>query len=283
MTSTDKKPLLGIRFLKKSYAAKPILNIDKLDLYAGETVLLSGRNGAGKSTLMKVLAGLENYNEGSLLYKQKPLSTRRFTLQRTVQALRSNVIYLHQQPFLFDVSVRENLAYGLKCRKTPQAEQALIVQQALHWSGLEHLAERNAKTLSGGEMQRIALARAWVLKPELLLLDEPTANMDKESREQTSFLIRRLISQGTGIVICSHETKPDNRLIDRTLHLKDGLLSDCYHSRPEIAVPSQAAVSGQDVAASRSDQRAVSANGQRTQNPVVEIAHRRKSSDIESR
>ncbi|MEH6825272.1 MAG: ATP-binding cassette domain-containing protein [Motiliproteus sp.] len=235
MTAMTKAPLLGIRYLKKHYGPKLILDIGQLDLYAGEAVLLRGRNGAGKSTLMKILAGLESYSRGSLLYKEEPISAPRFWFQRSPRQLNNRVIYLHQQPFLFDSSVSDNLAYGLKCSHVAKTKQALIVEQALHWSGLEHLAERNAKTLSGGEMQRIALARAWVLEPELLLLDEPIANMDTESREQTSFLIRRLISQGTGVVICSHETKPDNRLIDRVLHLEAGQLHDSKNPHPSVA------------------------------------------------
>mgnify|MGYP000662691040 CR=1 FL=1 len=226
MTVPDQPPLLGIRQLKKRYGSQTILDIPSLELYAGEAVLLSGRNGAGKSTLMKILAGLERYNQGCLLYKGNPVQQRRLSLFKGSQPLHHKVIYLHQHPFLFDISVKDNLAFGLKCHKVAAAERSLIVEQALQWSGLEHLAERNAKTLSGGEMQRIALARAWVLQPELLLLDEPTANMDRESREQTSFLIRRLVNQGTGIVICSHETKPDNRLISRELQLCNGQLKD---------------------------------------------------------
>tara|TARA_R110002094_G_scaffold31407_7_gene44015 strand:+ start:162 stop:932 length:771 start_codon:yes stop_codon:yes gene_type:complete len=237
MSITTNTPLLGLRYLKKSYASTLVLDIDALDLYAGQAVLLRGRNGAGKSTLLKTLAGLEPYTQGSLLYKGEPIRTPWFSLQRPTRQLNNKVIYLHQHPFLFDTSVRDNLAYGLKCRRYSKARQTLVVEQALHWSGLEHLAERNAKTLSGGEMQRIALARAWVLEPELLLLDEPIANMDTESREQTSFLIRRLINQGTGVVICSHETKPDNRLIDRVLHLEAGKLRD--RGKPRTATTEQ--------------------------------------------
>ncbi|OMH29064.1 energy-coupling factor ABC transporter ATP-binding protein [Motiliproteus sp. MSK22-1] len=238
--TADDLPLLKVRGLTKRYGQKQILDIDKLDLYAGQAVLLSGKNGAGKSTLMKILAGIERYNEGSLYYKEDRNKEDQARHQRFLQfsflrkklSLSNGIIYLHQHPFLFDISVRDNLAYGLKCQRMAKKQQAQIVQKALNWSGLEHLADRNAKTLSGGEMQRIALARAWVLDPKLLLLDEPTANMDTESREQTSFLIRRLINQGTGVVICSHETKPDNRLIDRVLHLDNGKLIES--SRAEL-------------------------------------------------
>jgi len=233
----SRTPLLGLRQLKKHLGSKLILDIDSLDLNAAEAVLLCGRNGAGKSTLLKILAGLESYNEGLLLYNGQPIPTSRFRFRHYAKPLLSRVIYLHQQPFLFDLSVSDNLAYGLKCRKVPKAEQLRIVEEALEWSGLQDLAERNAKTLSGGEMQRIALARAWVLKPELLLMDEPVANMDTESREQTSFLIRRLLAQGTGVVVCSHEIKTDNRLFDRVLYLDKGQINASRKRQPGSATP----------------------------------------------
>ena len=219
-----RSPLMQIRGLTKSYQSNLVLNIDELDLYGAEAVLLSGRNGAGKSTLLKIIAGLERYCTGTVSLS----SPRGFPKRSALHHHR--VIYLHQHPFLFDCSVEENLAYGLKCRRLSRAQRQPKVAQALRWSGLERLAQRNAKNLSGGEKQRIALARAWVLEPELLLLDEPTANMDAESREQTSFLIRRLINEGMGIVICSHELKPDNSLIDRHLNLRDGEIYDSNYS-----------------------------------------------------
>ena len=179
---------------------------------------------------MKIVAGLEPYDTGSIeLCAVSALSA----LSARHQAPHNHrVIYLHQQPYLFDCSVRDNLAYGLKCRKMDHSLRAQRVAQALRWSGLGQLEQQNAKTLSGGEKQRIALARAWVLKPELLLLDEPTANMDAESREQTCFLIRRLINEGMGIVISSHEIRANNSLIDRELLLENATIIDSHSREP---------------------------------------------------
>ncbi len=228
MTQSPKQPLLGIRRLFKSYGRNPVLDIDHLDLYGAEATLLSGLNGAGKSTLLKIIAGLESYNSGALFWRQQQLT------RRQLKRINRKVIYLHQQPYLFDGSVRDNLAYGLRCRGVGRTEREYRAGQALQWSGLEHLADRNTGSLSGGEKQRIALARAWVLEPELLLLDEPTANMDTESREQTSFLIRRLIHEGMGIVICSHDIRPDNRLIDRALRLTGGRIEEIQNQPGRI-------------------------------------------------
>tara|TARA_R110002094_G_scaffold74548_1_gene82013 strand:+ start:302 stop:1024 length:723 start_codon:yes stop_codon:yes gene_type:complete len=216
--------LLSARQLTKSFGKQTLFSIDSLDLFAGEAALLTGRNGAGKSTLLKILAGLENHNSGDFGYRSTLLKKRQH------RNLGGKIIYLHQQPCLFDCSVEANLGYGLKSQHNPTKR----VAQALAWSGLSHLAQRNAKTLSGGEKQRIALARAWVMEPELLLLDEPTANMDSESREQTLFLIRRLINEGMGIVLCSHEFKPDHRLIQRELRLEAGRLTERAMHLPSV-------------------------------------------------
>ncbi|MEH6822714.1 MAG: ABC transporter ATP-binding protein [Motiliproteus sp.] len=210
--------LLDARQLKKCFGKRPLLAIDSVALYAAEAVLLTGRNGAGKSTLLKILAGLESHDGGSLNYRGVQLNRRQH------RNIGGKVIYLHQHPCLFDASVSTNVGYGLN--KLPKNQQQQRIAQALAWSGLSHLAPRNAKTLSGGEKQRIALARAWVMQPELLLLDEPTANMDAESRQQTLFLIRRLINEGMGVVLCSHEFKADHRLIQRELHLNAGQLTE---------------------------------------------------------
>jgi tungstate transport system ATP-binding protein len=216
--NSHQESLLSACQLQKTFGDRLLLNIDSLAFYAGEAVLLSGRNGAGKSTLLKIMAGLESFDSGTLSYRGAPLN------RRAHRNIGGKVIYLHQQPCLFDSSVEANVGYGLKARAN--SPQAARIHQALTWSGLAHLAKRNAQTLSGGEKQRIALARAWVMEPELLLLDEPTANMDAESREQTLFLIRRLINEGMGIVLCSHEFKTDHRLIQRELHLEAGHLTE---------------------------------------------------------
>ena len=213
-SNANRSPLLSVSGLHKAFGTRSLFRIDKLELFAGEATLLTGRNGTGKSTLMKILAGLDPCDTGSLSYRGSMLT------RRDRRRLGGKVIYLHQQPFLFDSSVEKNIGYGLDQNHPDK------VHQALEWSGLSHLAERNAKSLSGGEKQRIALARAWVRDPELLLLDEPTANMDAEAREQTQFLIRRLINEGVGILLCSHEFKGDHRLIRRELHLNDGCLTE---------------------------------------------------------
>jgi tungstate transport system ATP-binding protein len=98
------------------------------------------------------------------------------------------------------------------------------VTEALNWAELEHLALRQAHTLSGGEKQRVALTRARILSPRLLLLDEPTSSMDRESKQQTNFMLRRLKSEGVACIISSHEAQTIQKIADRHLLLEDGKL-----------------------------------------------------------
>ncbi len=216
LSARQKTPLITVKGLRKDLAGNPLLDIAHLELYAGEAVLLTGRNGAGKSTLLRILAGLERADQGCLHYGE---SSKNGPTPR-------DVIYLHQQPMLFDRSVADNIGYGLKVRGCSRAEIADRVTHALHWSGLEHLARRNAKTLSGGEKQRVALTRAWVLEPRYLLLDEPTANMDGEALTLTLQLVARLVAEGVGIVLCSHGLRADSPLFKRALHLHNSLLRE---------------------------------------------------------
>ena len=192
--------ILHIKQLQKAHGKTGLLDINDFDIPLKKCIVLSGRNGAGKTTLLKILAGLEAPDSAELVYEGKSLSW-----QSAHPLLRRDVVYLHQQPFMFDRSVTENIAYGLKHKGLSKSEISEQTQQALSWAGLSHLATRNAKQLSGGEKQRVALTRARILKPKLLLLDEPVANMDLESREQTMTLIQRLKFEGVTTIVTSHE------------------------------------------------------------------------------
>jgi len=219
--------LLSASHLTKSYQGTQILSIPQFSIAAGEAVLLVGRNGAGKSTLLRILAGLERADSGTLWLEGTPLP------RAPQRQLSRRVIYLHQQPYLFDSRVSDNIEYGLRCARVPATERRARIDQALAWSGLAHLAGRHAKTLSGGEKQRIALARAWVLKPSLLLLDEPTANMDRESREQTYFLVRRLVNEGMAVLMTSHSIKSDHPMLSRVLRLENATLREQASTQPD--------------------------------------------------
>ena len=191
-----------------------LFDIDAFDIPEGTCIILSGQNGAGKTTLLKILAGLETPDSAEITF-----DGQHQTWKAARTRLRREVVYLHQQPYMFDHSVADNVAYGLARQAIPTALVKKRVAEALAWSGLSHLARRNARELSGGEKQRVALTRARVLSPRLLLLDEPLANMDISAREQTIQLIRRLKDDGVSTIITSHEPHISTLLGDQHRHL----------------------------------------------------------------
>ncbi len=211
--------------LRKTIQGQLLLDIDQFSIEEGACVTLSGRNGAGKSTLMRIIAGLETPDSARVTYLGQTMSW-----QRARKHIRTHIIYLHQQPYLFDCSVSSNIAFGLRCLDLPRDDIAVQVSDALEWAGLKHLASRNANELSGGERQRVALTRARILHPKLLLLDEPTSNMDSDARQQTYEMISRLKKDGVSILISTHENPALVRLADEHLNLSDGQLN-----KPDIS------------------------------------------------
>lgn len=205
--------------LRKTLNGQLLLDIDVLEIHEHSCVALSGRNGAGKSTLMRIIAGLESPDSVTVMLGGQLLPWR-----RACQQLRTHVIYLHQQPYLFDRSVTDNIAYGLRQQKFSIKEISRKVSEALDWAGIGHLQMRNARELSGGERQRVAFARARILSPRVLLLDEPTTNMDSEAREQAYRMIKRLKEDGVSILLATHEFHTVAHLCDVHLSLESGSL-----------------------------------------------------------
>ena len=131
---------------------------------------------------------------------------------------------------MFDGSVRQNLGYALDRKQNTQ-----IIDSALKWAELEHRSDTQAKCLSGGERQRVALAQAWIKQPAVLLLDEPTANMDTEHRRRTETLLSTFIDSGTALYIASHDPNHFHRIMNHRLVLEDGYISD-YNEDEEIII-----------------------------------------------
>ncbi len=206
---------LQLKHLRKSInAGEHLFDIDEFSIRENTCMVLSGGNGAGKTTLLKILAGLDKPDHVDILYDGEHLPWK---LAR--QKLCQDVVYLHQQPYMFDKTVAENIAYGLRRSGLNRAQVDEKVDQALQWAQLSKLATRNARQLSGGEKQRVALTRARVLSPRLLLLDEPLASMDINAREQTIQLIQRLKSEGVSTIVTSHEPHISTLIGDEHRHL----------------------------------------------------------------
>ena len=213
------EPLLVFRGIEKTFAETNILRNVDISLYPGKCILLSGNNGSGKTTLLKIIAGLETPSRAEI-----ELSGKSHSWKNTIRSIRREIIYLHQQPYLLSGTVESNVSYGLRFTHLNRKQLRESVKEALEWAGLADMAKHQAKTLSGGVQQRVAFTRAWILKPKVLLLDEPMANMDIESREQACDLLKRMKSEGMSIVITSHDTNIIDGLIDSHFSLSDGKL-----------------------------------------------------------
>lgn len=175
-------------------------------LGAGRTAIL-GPNGAGKSTLLRLMHGLLRPSSGRLIWPQ-PMS--------------QGMVF--QRPVMLRSSVAANVAYGLKLRGVPSHQRRQCAQDMLARVGLAHLSGRQARRLSGGEQQRIALARAWALKPEVLFLDEPTASLDPASSREIERIIAEIAAGGTKVVLTTHNLGQARRLADEVLYLEGGRL-----------------------------------------------------------
>lgn len=208
------------RNIRKCFGTRLLLVIDDLDLPTGHWTALIGSNGAGKTTLLKIMAGLETPQHCDISRNGNP--SQRW--QQVCGSLRHEVVYLHQFPYMFDASVADNVGYGLARNGVPMSQRRTRIANALSQVGVANLAEASARRLSGGERQRVALARALVLQPALLLLDEPTASMDREAREQTLELLQRLKAAGQTTLIVSHDPDALGDLPDTLLRLRDGRL-----------------------------------------------------------
>ncbi|UDM51040.1 energy-coupling factor ABC transporter ATP-binding protein [Cupriavidus sp. MP-37] len=224
----DHGPLLTVRGLARSIGLRKLFAIDTLVIPRATAIVMTGMNGAGKTTLLRMLAGLEPAPGAVAQWTDAQGHPHSAPLTPLPPALRRRIAYLHQHPYLFRTSVRENIAYGLRARGLPRHEIDLRVGEALGWAGVSHLQDTAPEYLSGGEIQRVALARAKVLEPELLLLDEPTSSLDGHAREQVIALVGDLAAEGRTVVMICHDRELINLPGVVRWKLGDGVL-DTHH------------------------------------------------------
>ena len=216
MTNITRPVNLQYKNIVKTYGkgkhSKLILNNVELAIKGGECTLVTGKNGSGKSTLLRIIGGLLAPNKATIEIGSTTLSWTKYR-----KLIENEVMYLYQEPYMFDGTVRKNLSYALHKDQPKEA-----VDQALKWAELEHRSNTQAKCLSGGERQRVALAQAWLKQPAVLLLDEPTANMDTKSRRRTEELLSTFKETGTALYIASHDPNHFHRIMNHRLLLEEG-------------------------------------------------------------
>jgi tungstate transport system ATP-binding protein len=208
---------------------QPIISGVSLAIEAGPSSIILGANGAGKSVLMRLMHGLLEPTSGVLSWNESDAAS-----------LRRRQAMVFQRPVMLRRSALANVCYALALAGVSAAEGEAQALAALDEVGLRHLAHRPARVLSGGEQQRLALARAWALHPEVLFLDEPTANLDPAAVREIETVIKAFDAAGTKIVMATHNLGQARRLGDEVIYLQAGRVMerapiDKFFSRPGTA------------------------------------------------
>lgn len=202
---------LSIQHLSIAKKGNPLLKDIDISIESKGVTIILGPNGAGKSLLLRIAHGLELPNKGHLSWNTKS--------PKPQQSWRA---FIFQKPVLLRRSVRANLEYVLSLHDIDKVYYNQLIQEALQHTGLTHLANRNARTLSGGEQQRLNIARAWVLNPKVMLLDEPTAELDPSGTASIEALIGTIAKENTKIIMTTHDLGQAHRLAHDILFLHQG-------------------------------------------------------------
>ncbi|MFH0848573.1 MAG: phosphate ABC transporter ATP-binding protein [archaeon] len=213
---------LQIETIEKIHGDIRALDSVTLDVELGGIFAVVGINGSGKTTLLRILAGLDEPDEGTIRLKGERMQA---------QQLRQVSTLVFQKTVVFRGSVLDNVGFGLKVRAYKAGEIQKRVSQALASVGLAGFEKRKARKLSGGEQQRVALARAFIVEPEILLLDEPTANLDPANAAIIEDTIRAIRKRETcTIMFATHNLHQAKRLSDRIIHIHYGKIMEISDS-----------------------------------------------------
>ncbi len=211
--------MIEIRNLLIQRNKRDVLRVDALDIKRGETLAIVGPNGAGKSTLLLALAHLLPTARGEIAFNGKPLQ------QWDELEYRRKISFVFQSPLLLDMTVEQNIALGLKFRGVSKEETHERVGRRIKQLGIESLSKRRASQLSGGEAQRVSLARAFVLEPELLLLDEPFAALDPPTRKKLIDDLSALLAEDQRMaVFVTHNLNEAAQFSQRIAVIVDGVV-----------------------------------------------------------
>ncbi|TAG49737.1 MAG: ABC transporter ATP-binding protein [Betaproteobacteria bacterium] len=218
------QPIVAITNVDVSMGSSAILNRVSIRIHPGERVAVLGANGAGKSSLLRLMNALLDPSSGNVV---APAAAE--------QAL------IFQRPVLLKRSVRDNVVFALLARRTTADVANRVTDEALAACELAPLAHRYARTLSGGEQQKLALARAWALTPKLLLADEPTANLAPAAVHAVEMILRRMCEGGATIVLATHNRGQAKRLATRVIFMADGEIVEDVDAKTFFTSPKSAA------------------------------------------
>ncbi len=225
-------PIFRLEGLVKKYEERQVLQIEQVEIYQGEIFAVVGPSGAGKSTLLRLLNFLEPPSQGRIHFQKTTISPER----GAPLSVRRRVTTVFQRPLLLNRSVAANVRYGLQLRGARNASAQ--TQAALEQVRLGDMANQRALTLSGGEAQRVALARALVLQPDVILLDEPTANLDPYNVGLIEEIVRTINKDlGTTIVLVTHNVFQARRLAHRVALLLDGRIAEVAETETFFTAP----------------------------------------------
>jgi tungstate transport system ATP-binding protein len=231
----NEETIYQLQKVTKVYGERKVLDIEALQVVQGEILGVVGPSGAGKSTLLRLLNFLEMPSTGWIEFH-----ANRFQAGNEMPlALRRKVTTVFQRPMLLDRNVNDNVDYGLRLRGQKDSQQR--VKQALEQVGMGGFSRQRARTLSGGEAQRVALARAMVLQPQVLLLDEPTANLDPYSVGLIENIVKDLNRrEGVTIVLVTHNVFQAHRLADRVVFMLEGQVVEAAPAEQFFETPRDA-------------------------------------------
>ncbi len=211
-------PILEGKDLLVERAGFSILDIHTISIAEGEVLSLVGPNGAGKTTLLVALCLLTKAFRGSVFFRGQKIGE-----EIPVDIYRKRIAMVFQEALLFDTTVFENVASGLKFRKIKKSQIDSIVDENLKRFGISHLKERSARTLSGGEAQRVSLARAFAINPDILFLDEPFSALDPPTRESLVSDFEAILGESrTTTIFATHDRMEALRLSDRIAVMHNG-------------------------------------------------------------
>ncbi|MFC1532975.1 ABC transporter ATP-binding protein [Thermodesulfobacteriota bacterium] len=208
-----------LKHLKKTYGDRTVLDVENLAIEKGQVTGLLGPNGAGKTTLLKILSFILEPTSGEILFRGNRVD---FAGGRLID-LRRKVVLVQQQPILFTSTVEKNVTFPLRIRKIKKADQERLVGELLDLVGMSSFRHARAHKLSGGETQRVAIARALACFPEVILMDEPTANVDVENQVVIERIIQDINqTKGISVIFTTHNMIQASRFARKTVFLFEG-------------------------------------------------------------